>query len=79
MVARDRWSPLLGGVCVGLVNGRLVAFVGLQPIVATLALLVGGRGLALVIADGQLKRDPRPRPARASAPARCSACPIIVC
>ena len=40
----------------GLFNGSLVAVVGLQPIVATLALLVGGRGLALVIADGQLKQ-----------------------
>ncbi|MEE4542791.1 ABC transporter permease [Streptomyces sp. V4-01] len=46
---------LLAGVVVGLVNGSLVALVGLQPIVATLALFVGGRGLALVIADGQLK------------------------
>lgn len=46
---------LLGGVAVGLVNGSLVAFVGVQPIVATLALFVGGRGLALVVAGGQLK------------------------
>lgn len=34
---------------VGLVNGALVAFLGVQPIVATLALMVGGRGLALVL------------------------------
>ncbi|MCM2423186.1 ABC transporter permease [Streptomyces sp. RKAG293] len=47
---------LFAGVVVGLVNGSLVALVGLQPIVATLALFVGGRGLALVIADGQLKQ-----------------------
>lgn len=46
---------LLAGVLVGLVNGALVARVGLQPIVATLALFVGGRGLALVISDGRLK------------------------
>ena len=46
---------LLAGVLVGLVNGTLVAKVGLQPIVATLALFVGGRGLALVISGGQLK------------------------
>jgi ribose/xylose/arabinose/galactoside ABC-type transport system permease subunit len=46
---------LLAGVAVGLVNGILVARVGLQPIVATLALFVGGRGLALVISNGQLK------------------------
>ncbi|WP_371477378.1 ABC transporter permease [Kitasatospora sp. NBC_00315] len=47
---------LLAGVLVGLVNGSLVSLVGLQPIVATLALFVGGRGLALVIADGRLKQ-----------------------
>ncbi|CAL9342799.1 ABC transporter permease [Streptomyces werraensis] len=34
---------------VGLANGALVALVGVQPIVATLALMVGGRGLALVL------------------------------
>jgi ribose/xylose/arabinose/galactoside ABC-type transport system permease subunit len=46
---------LLAGAVVGLLNGVLVARVGLQPIVATLALFVGGRGLALVISGGQLK------------------------
>ena len=46
---------LLVGLLAGLVNGALVAVVGVQPIVATLALFVGGRGLALVLADGQLK------------------------
>ena len=46
---------LFAGLAVGLVNGVLVAKVGLQPIVATLALFVGGRGLALVISGGQLK------------------------
>jgi ribose transport system permease protein len=45
---------LIGGAIVGLVNGILVAVVRVQPIVATLALLVGGRGLALVIAGGRL-------------------------
>jgi ribose transport system permease protein len=46
---------LLAGAAIGLINGTLVARVGLQPIVATLALFVGGRGLALVISGGQLK------------------------
>jgi ribose/xylose/arabinose/galactoside ABC-type transport system permease subunit len=46
---------LLAGVAVGLINGVLVAKVGLQPIVATLALFVGGRGLAVVISGGKLK------------------------
>ncbi|WP_410812686.1 ABC transporter permease [Micromonospora sp. 067-2] len=47
---------LLVGAVAGLANGTLVAVVGLQPIVATLALLVAGRGIALVVADGQLKQ-----------------------
>jgi ribose transport system permease protein len=42
------------GALVGLVNGGLVAFAGIQPIVATLGLLVAGRGVALVLADGRL-------------------------
>jgi len=33
----------------GLANGALIAFLGVQPIVATLALMVGGRGIALVM------------------------------
>ncbi len=51
---------LVVGLLAGTFNGLLVARVGIQPIVATLALLVGGRGLALVIAGGQLRdvRDP---------------------
>lgn len=51
---------LLAGVVAGVFNGVLVSYVGIQPIVATLGLLVAGRGLALVIADGQLVdvRDP---------------------
>jgi ribose/xylose/arabinose/galactoside ABC-type transport system permease subunit len=47
---------LVVGAAAGVVNGTLVAVVGLQPIVATLALLVAGRGIALVVADGQLKQ-----------------------
>ncbi|WP_447003493.1 ABC transporter permease [Saccharothrix isguenensis] len=45
---------LVAGLIAGMVNGVLVAYLGIQPIVATLALLVGGRGLALVLANGQL-------------------------
>ncbi|WP_434587240.1 ABC transporter permease [Streptomyces sp. A5-4] len=51
---------LLAGAVVGAINGTLVSLVGLQPIVATLALFVGGRGLALVMADGQLKQIVNP-------------------
>ncbi|MDT0433456.1 MULTISPECIES: ABC transporter permease [Streptomyces] len=50
---------LAGGIVVGAANGALIAFVGVQPIVATLALMVAGRGVALVLLP-QLKdvRDP---------------------
>ena len=44
---------LFVGALAGLINGSLVAFVGVQPIIATLALLVGGRGLAQIFAGGQ--------------------------
>ena len=39
----------------GMLNGFLVAYVGMQPIVATLALFVGGRGFAQLLVDGQLQ------------------------
>ena len=44
---------LVAGVVVGAINGWLVARIGVQPIVATLALLVGGRGLATVLGGTQ--------------------------
>src|SRR5918997_853855 len=44
---------LLVGALARVVNGGLVAFVGVQPIIATLAMLVGGRGLAQIFAGGQ--------------------------
>lgn len=42
------------GAAAGLVNGSLVAYLGVQPIVATLGLFVAGRGIALVLAGGRL-------------------------
>jgi len=39
----------------GLLNGFLIAYIGIQPIVATLALFVGGRGFAQVLVNGQLQ------------------------
>jgi ribose transport system permease protein len=53
------WPVAIGlslfvGIVAGLVNGSLVAFAGVQPIVATLALLVAGRGLAQIFTNGQL-------------------------
>jgi ribose/xylose/arabinose/galactoside ABC-type transport system permease subunit len=46
---------LVVGTLAGALNGSLVAFVGIQPIIATLALFVGGRGLAQVMVGGQLQ------------------------
>jgi ribose transport system permease protein len=53
------WPVAIGlslfvGIVAGLLNGSLVAFAGVQPIVATLALLVAGRGLAQIFTSGQL-------------------------
>lgn len=47
------------GVVTGLIAGTLVARVGLQPIVATLGIMVAGRGLGIVT-GGEIKsiRDP---------------------
>ncbi|WP_405013897.1 ABC transporter permease [Kitasatospora sp. NBC_01539] len=38
----------------GLANGLLVSKVGVQPIIATLILMVAGRGVAQLITDGQI-------------------------
>ncbi len=43
----------VAGLC-GLWNGLLVAWVGIQPIIATLILMVAGRGIAQLITDGQI-------------------------
>ena len=45
---------VLLSVVLGIWNGTLVAVVGIQPIIATLILLVAGRGLAQLITDGQI-------------------------
>ncbi|SIO88058.1 Ribose ABC transport system, permease protein RbsC (TC 3.A.1.2.1) [Nocardiopsis sp. JB363] len=37
------------GALAGTINGVLVAFFGIQAIIATLAMMIGGRGLALVL------------------------------
>ncbi|MGW1465974.1 ABC transporter permease [Streptomyces sp. NPDC002308] len=43
-----------GAVVLGLVNGTLVSRLGVQPIVATLILMVAGRGIAQLVSDGQI-------------------------
>ena len=45
---------LAAGLACGLWNGILVAFLRLQPIVATLVLMVAGRGVAQLITGGQI-------------------------
>ncbi len=45
---------LTTGLIAGLINGSLVSFMGIQPIVATLVLMVAGRGIAQLINGGQI-------------------------
>ncbi|MCE0536168.1 ABC transporter permease [Kineosporia rhizophila] len=45
---------LLLCLVLGVWNGFLVSVIGIQPIVATLILMVAGRGLAQLITDGQI-------------------------
>lgn len=42
------------GAAIGLANGVLVAFAGVQPIVATLIFMVAGRGIAQLITNGEV-------------------------
>jgi galactofuranose transport system permease protein len=42
------------GLLCGLWNGFLVAVLGIQPIVATLILMVAGRGIAQLVTEGQI-------------------------
>jgi galactofuranose transport system permease protein len=46
--------PILISLVAGLWNGLLVAYVGIQPIIATLILMVAGRGIAQLITQGQI-------------------------
>jgi galactofuranose transport system permease protein len=47
-------AAIVAGLLVGIFNGLVVAFARVQPIVATLGVLVAGRGIALVITGGAL-------------------------
>jgi ribose/xylose/arabinose/galactoside ABC-type transport system permease subunit len=46
--------PLILCVMAGMWNGILVAYAGIQPIIATLILMVAGRGIAQLITQGQI-------------------------
>jgi len=43
---------VVGAIC-GMWNGSLVAYLKIQPIIATLILMVAGRGIAQLLTDGQ--------------------------
>jgi len=45
---------VIAGLAAGLFNGVLVAFIGIQPIVATLILMISGRGIAQLITEGRI-------------------------
>jgi ribose/xylose/arabinose/galactoside ABC-type transport system permease subunit len=47
-------GALVAALICGLWNGLLVARVGMQPIIATLILMVAGRGIAQLITSGQI-------------------------
>ncbi|MEO9167662.1 MAG: ABC transporter permease [Aestuariivirga sp.] len=47
-------STLIVGILCGLWNGLLVAYLGVQPFVATLVFMVAGRGLAQLITKGSI-------------------------
>lgn len=46
--------PLVCSLLAGLWNGVLVAYAGIQPIIATLILMVAGRGVAQLITQGRI-------------------------
>ncbi|MFN4208462.1 MAG: ABC transporter permease [Agrobacterium albertimagni] len=47
-------AALAVGILCGLWNGILVAYLGIQPFVATLVLMVAGRGVAQLITEGSI-------------------------
>ncbi len=47
-------TAIAAGLAAGLFNGILVAFIGIQPIVATLILMISGRGIAQLITEGRI-------------------------
>ncbi len=52
--------PLLAAALCGLFNGALVAYLGVQPIIATLILFISGRGVAQVLTNGNLQTFSNP-------------------
>jgi simple sugar transport system permease protein len=54
LVVQALVAALIVGVLSGMWNGLLVSFVGMQPIIATLILMVAGRGIAQLLTAGQI-------------------------
>lgn len=54
LIAQALLAALIVGVLSGMWNGLLVSFVGMQPIIATLILMVAGRGIAQLLTAGQI-------------------------
>ncbi|MBN1836083.1 MAG: ABC transporter permease [Spirochaetales bacterium] len=52
---------LLAAAAAGLFNGVLVSIVGIQPIVATLILMITGRGVAMLVTGGYVLSFDHPR------------------
>jgi ribose transport system permease protein len=46
------FGPLAGLAC-GTLNGILIGLCGMQPVIATLSVMIGARGLATLVSDGQ--------------------------
>lgn len=47
-------AGLIAGLIAGIINGLLIGYMSIQPIVATLILMVAGRGIAQLINEGQI-------------------------
>ncbi|WP_408008327.1 ABC transporter permease [Pseudalkalibacillus sp. A8] len=47
-------ASILVGSLIGLFNGSIISYFGVQPIIITLATMIAGRGVAQVISDGYL-------------------------
>lgn len=45
--------PLFAAMFFGLINGILIAFIKMQPIIATLILMIAGRGIGMLLSRGQ--------------------------
>lgn len=53
-LAETLLATLAIGILCGIWNGVLVAFLDIQPIIATLVLMVAGRGIAQLITEGTI-------------------------